>query len=682
VRTATDRLLKRFFHGLLLAAAILAAAPAAGKLVRIEIERREPLADGHAFGQIGPYEKLAGRLHFEVDPDDPANAAVVDLGLAPRNARRRVEFWSDFYLLRPQDPERGNRRLLVGINNRGNKLLLGAFNDRGGNDPTTPADTGNGFLMRRGYTLFWCGWNADVLPGDNRLCLGVPQARKEGAPLEGKVYAEICVDRKAFSAPLAWGNTNVYPSASLDSRTARLTMRPRRTADPVEIPPERWSFARWEDGRAIPDPTHLYVEEGLRPGWLYDLVYTATGSRVTGLGFCAVRDAVAFLRYGEADESGTPNPLAGGIDRAYVFGISQSGRFIHHFVHEGFNADAEGRLVFDAAMPHVAGAGKGFFNHRFAQTTRYGSPHEEHLFPCDFFPLTTVPQKDPVTGEEGDTLAAARARKQLPKIFFTQTSAEYWCRAASLLHTDTEGARDVPLDPNVRIYFIAGAQHIISDSPAKGIYQYPRNVLDHRPPLRALLVALDRWASEGEPPPPSRYPTLADGTLTTMERYRETFPRIPGVTLPEGPFAPLRLDFGPRWRSEGIADHVPPRVGPAYGTRIAAVDADGNDLGGIRLPAVAVPLATYTGWNLRAAEYGAEGMPARFFGACFPFARTDDERRQTGDPRRSILERYPARKDYVERVRAVNAALVREGFLLEEDAARIEASTLAEPHWN
>ena len=677
--TATDNT-KLLFAGFLFTATL--AAPAAAEVVRIEIERREPFAEGHAFGESGPYEKVTGRMFFEVDPDDPANAAVVDLDLAPRNAAGRVEFWNDFFLLRPQDPGRGNRRLLTGINNRGNKLLMGAFNDRGGNDPTTLADAGNGFLMREGYSVFWCGWNADVLPGGHRLCLGVPQAEKEGAPLVGEVYVEVCVDHETRSAPLAWGNTDVYPSISLDHRTARLTMRPRRTAEAVEIPHDQWAFARWENGEAVPDPTHLFVAEGLRPGWLYDLVYTAEGSRVTGLGFCAVRDAVAFLRYAEADGAGTANPLAGSIERAYVFGISQSGRFIHHFIHEGFNADAEGRLVFDAAMPHVAGAGKGFFNHRFAQTTRYGSPHEEHLFPCDFFPFTTVPQVDEVTGEEGDTLAVPRAQSHLPRIFFIQTSAEYWCRAASLLHTDTAGTRDVPLDPNVRIYYIAGAQHVVSGSPAPGIYQYPRNVLDHRPPLRALLVALDRWVSEGETPPPSRYPTFADGTLVTVEEYGEAFPAIPEVTLPEGPFAPLRLDFGPRWRSAGVADHVPPRTGPRYATRIAAADADGNDRGGIRLPAVAVPLATYTGWNLRAAEYDAEGMPGRFIGAYFPFARTEEERRQRSDPRPAIRERYPSREDYLARVRAVNAALVGEGYLLEEDAERIEAAAAEEPHWD
>ncbi len=651
------------------------------EVVRMVVERREPLAEGHAFGDTGPYEKITGRMYLAVEPDHPANAAVVDLAYAPRNDEGRVEFWTDFYLLQPRDPARGNRRLLVGINNRGNKLMLGAFNDRGGNDPTSRADAGNGFLMRLGYTLFWCGWNGDVLPGNHRLVMGLPTAEKEGRPLESLVYAEICVDRPAYSAPFAWGNTDVYPSSSLDNRNSRLTKRPTRADEPIEVPHDEWAFARWVDDRAVPDARHLHVAGGLKPGWLYDLVYPAAGSRVIGLGLCAVRDTVSFLRYAQQDQTETPNPLAGTIERAYVFGISQSGRFIHHFLHQGFNADASGRLVFDAAMPHVAGAGKGFFNHRFAQTTRYGSPHEEHWFPCDFFPFTTVPQTDPVTGETGDTLAVPREAGQLPKVFFTQTSAEYWCRAASLLHTDTEGTRDLPLDPQVRIYFIAGAQHVVSGSTARGIYKYPRNILDHRPALRALLVALDAWVSDDREPPPNRYPTIEDGTLVTVDDYRRDFPALDGVQLPEAPFAPPRLDFGPRW-AQGIADQVPPQAGPRYGTRVAAVDADGNDRGGIRLPDVAVPLATYTGWNLRDAAAGAEGMPARFYGAYFPLPRTAEQGRERSDPRPAILERYPTREDYLEQVDEAVKELQAERFLLEEDIQRIRGSAAKTDFWN
>jgi len=654
-----------------LAAWILWTASGRAEVVRLQIDRREPFAQGRAFGPSGPYEKLTGRLSLETSPENPANRRVVDLGLAPRNARGAVESQTDFFLLKPADPAKGNRRLFYEVNNRGNKLGLGALNDAGANNPTTAADAGNGFLMRQGYAILWCGWNGDVLGGGDRLLIGLPVARLPDRPITGPIYAEITTNQKAFSQPFAWGNSDPYPAVELDNRTATLSMRPTRSAPAQEIPRDQWAFARWEGGKAVPDAKHLYVKEGFRPGWLYDLVYVGRDPRVTGLGLAAVRDVVSFFRHARADSQGTPNPLAGAVERAYVFGISQSGRLIHHFLYQGFNADEQGRPVFDGALIHVAGGGKGLFNGRFVQTTRHGSHHEDNLFPADFFPFASTPQDDPVTGRRGDALQQARAAGPVPRIFFTQTSAEYWCRAASLLHTDVAGRRDLPLAPEVRLYFIAGAQHGVSSSPDRGIYQHPQNILDHRPALRALLVALDRWVTSGQEPPPSRYPRIADGTLVDLAAYRRAFPRLPGIALPESFYAPLRLDLGPRWETEGIADFVPPKVGPAYGTLVPAADRDGNDLGGVRLPDVAVPVATYTGWNLRAAASGAEGMLGRWTGSYFPFPRTARDRQQSGDPRPAVLERYPTQQDYLDRINQVARQLVREEHLLEEDAERI-----------
>lgn len=652
------------------------------EVVRVQIDQRQLFADGHAFGDTGPYERIQGRLHFEVDPQHAANDRIIDLHLAPRNDRGRVQFWSDFDLLLPAEPGRGNGRLLMGINNRGNKLMLGAFNNRGGNNPQSLADAGNGFLMRQGYALLWCGWNGDVLPGGNRLVMGLPIATQDGQTITGPMVAEIIVDNPVRSQPFYWGNSDVYPSVSLDNREATLTMRPNRSEPAVQVPREQWAFGRWEQDKLVADPQHLYLRDGFRPGWIYELLYTARDPRVTGLGFAAVRDAVSFFRYASEDSEGWTNPLADAIQYAYVFGISQSGRFIHHYIYEGFNADPQGRVVFDGAMPHVAGAGRGSFNHRFAQTTRYTSQFEENLYPTDVFPFTSVPQTDPETGEQGDMLRRARERGPVPKIFFTQTSAEYWSRSASLLHTDVAGTVDVPLDPDVRIYFISGAQHVVSGSTSPGIYQYPRNILDHRPVLRALLVALDRWVSQGQQPPPSAYPKIADGSLVDLSTYRSTFPAIPGVETPQVMNQPLRLDAGPRYWSEGIADHVPPIVGAPYRALVPAVDQDGNAVAGIRLPEIEVPLATYTGWNLRAAAHGGEGMLSRFIGAYFQLPITAQERIDAGDPRSSILERYPSAQDYLDQVSQAAQALRKRGLLLDEDVQAIQQRALAADYWN
>lgn len=647
------------------------------EVVRVEIRERSPFAGGHSFGSAGPYEKIAGRMYLAVDPGNPANARVCDLQLAPRNSRGRVECWTDFFLLKPIDARRGNRRILYDVNNRGNMLALWTFNDaERTNDPTELAHAGNGFLMRHGYAVLWCGWNGEVLDdGTQRLLTGLPVAVENGKVITGRTHLEISTTEPVFSRAFSWSPWGVFaafPAESLDHRRATLTMRPRRADPAQEVPHSDWAFGRWEDGRLVPDPTHLYVKDGLRPGWLYDLVYTAKEPRVTGLGLVALRDCVSFFRYAPDDGPDAANPLAGAVEAAYIFGISQSGRLIHHFLYEGFNADESRRPVFDAALMHVAGGGKGPFNHRFRMTTDYGTQHEGNLSGSEFFPFAPASQADPVTGERGDTLARAREAGHVPKMILTQTATEYWNRAASLLHTDVVGKSDIELPPEVRVYFVAGAQHLGVGPHTAGICQQPRNILDDRGPvLRAMLVALDAWATNGQEPPASRYPRLADGTLVDLQTWQAQFPRIPHVNLPTGYYEPLRLDFGPRFHTQGIADIVPPRTGPAYRTLVPAVDADGNETAGIRLPDVAVPLGTFTGWNLRAAPFGAEGMLAPLDGMYLPFAVTADERQQRGDPRRAVRERYPTRDAYLARMTAAALQLRTDHFLLDEDVTAI-----------
>jgi len=639
------------------------------EVVRMEVRERQPFADGHEFGQTGAYEKIVGRLHCEVDPEDVSQARIADIKLAPRNARGRVEFWTDFFLLKPLDPRRGNGRLLYDVNNRGNKLALWTFNEARGNNPATLADAGNGFLMRNGWSVLWCGWSGEVAPGENRLVVGLPIAQESGKPITGKVHVEICRDEPVESSPLYWTPWAIaipYPPVSLDTREARLTMRPKRSEPAVEIAAGQWAFARVEDGKRIADAGYLWMQGGIRPGWLYELVYTAREPRVAGLGLAAVRDCASFFRYE------TASPLAGVIQHAYVFGISQSGRFVNHFIYEDFNTDERQRMVFDGAISHVSGAGRGLFNQRFGMATLAATHHENVLVPSESFPFTTVSQTDPATRRTGDILAGARSRGQMPKIFFTQTSTEYWTRGASLLHTDVDGKRDVSLDPHARLYVVAGAQHLGGGSTDRGSYQNPCNPLNDRPHvLRALLVALDDWVSRGVPPPESRYPRISNGTLVSLDEFRALFPKIPGVQLPTGCYVPLRLDFGPRWEKDGIADIVPPKIGRPYRTLVPAVDRDGNELAGIRLPDMAVPLATYTGWNLRAAPHGAEGMLAPYQGSYLPFVRTHEDRLKTNDPRPGVLERYPSRMVYLFHVTEAVHRLRGVRLLLDEDAASL-----------
>ena len=649
-------------------------------LVKIEVSDRTPFAEGASYGRSGVYEILNGRLHFELDPKDPANARIVDLVLAPVNERGRVGFWSDFTLLKPVDPAKGNGTLLYDVHNRGNKLALWTFNEGvRTNTPVGPEHAGNGFLMREGYSVLWTGWSGEIQDdGTGRLLAGIPVAvNPDGSPVTGRNHVEITVDESVYSRDFfhsPWGISAAYPAVAEDNEGATLTRRENRQASAETIPNADWSFARWIDGEVKPDPASLYVKEGFRPGWVYDLVYTARDPRVAGLGLAGLRDTISFLRFEEAAEDGTKNPLFGSLERTVIFGVSQSGRFIHHFLYDGFNLDPDGRRVFDGALIHVAGAGKGLFNQRFGMATVYGNYREGNLSPTDFFPFTPGARTDPVTGETGDSIARLREKGGVPKMFFVQTSTEYWARAASLLHTDVEGKRDLELDPDMHLYLIAGTQHLggADDIMVKGTARYPLNPVKHRGPvLRALLSALEANLRDGTEPPASRYPRIDDGTLVDLETFRADFPKIPGVEAPAQVYAPLRLDAGPRWRDEGIADVVPPQAGEPYVTLVPAVDADGNEKAGIRLPSIAAPRGTATGWNLRDDAFGAGGVLAGLPGAWFPFAKTKAEREGAGDPRPSLEERYPTDAAYLEAYTKSLLELRAGGYLLDEDVARL-----------
>ena len=630
---------------LALALALVGAAPAHARVVAVHVTSREVVPPDPLHGQAGAYEILKGTIDLEVDPENPANALIVDLQLAPRNESGMVEFTTDFELHKPIDPSRGNRRLLYFVNNRGNKHG-GVFN----------FETETNWLYYRGFSYLWCGWNSDVIESDRKLNIHVPVATATGRPITGRTSSEIYsyADNLIYTLPLTWGGSLPQQPATLDSSAATLTMRQYPWTDPVEVPRDEWAFGRFEDGEVVPDPGFLTVTTGFKPGWLYGLVYTATQPRLAGLGLAAIRDVVAFFRYEEKDDLQVPNPLYGFVNHAYAWGHSQSGRLLYHFVYQDFDGDEKQRLVFDGMIANCPGAGKGLFNSRFAQPTRHGSHLEDNLFPIDTFPFTTVEQVDPVTGERGDALARARASGFLPRMMFVNSSTDYWTRAASLLHTDVTGTEDADIDPSVRIYLVSSRAHV--DSRIAFV-------------VRALLIALDQWVSSGVEPPPSRIPKIADRTLVDLDTWREAFPNIPGVSLPPSYYQPLRLDMGARWSSQGIADNVPPKTGPRYVALVPQVDSDGHDIAGIRLPEVEVPLVTFTGWSVRSPQFS--NTLRRNAGSVWPLPVTREERENTGDPRPSIEERYPTRADYLLRVVESLLELRDDRLLLDEDVVTL-----------
>jgi hypothetical protein len=641
------------------------------EVVRFEVVRREPLAGDMEFGEVGRYEKLIGRVHFAADPTAQANRQIVDVEFAPRNDAGKVEWSADFYMLKPVDVSRGNRALFYDVNNRGNQTAMRMFNDAGGNDPE---GAGNGFFMREGFVVLWSGWIGQVLPGGGRMTLQVPVATQDGREITGLVRAEMTPDAPAERLNIAqWANQGYYEPTERGRRAATLTWRLREADPRVAIPHEQWSIDVSRPDSATLPLVELRLSGGFKPGYIYELIYEAKNPIVQGLGLAGMRDLVSFLKYSAAEQ----NPLRASdgkpaIARAYAFGTSQSGRCVRQFLYDGFNADEAGRQVFDGLMPHVAGAGMGFFNHRFASPTRHNAQHDNHQYPADVFPFAYADTTDPATGRVDSLMRRARETKTVPKVMQTQSEAEYWHRAASLVHTDPLGKKDVSLTDAVRLYVFGGTQHGPgSDPPRGGNGQLLTNPADYRPFLRALLVALDAWVRDGTPPPASAYPTFADKTLVAWDQASAGFPALPGVRYPEVIQQPSHWDYGPSFLAQRIMTVQPPKRGVDYIVRVARCDADGNATGVLRLPRVAVPLGTYTGWALRKRELGAENELVSLAGSYIPFARNASEREASGDLRRAVLERYKNFDDYRSRYAAAVSELQQERLLLDDDARQL-----------
>jgi hypothetical protein len=611
--------------------------PAAAEVTNVTIAARATVAGGQAFGSVGAYEKLVGTIEFALDPAHARNARVVDLGRARKAPDGRVHFTADLYVLRPADASRGNGVLLFEVANRGNKGLLARFNvgAAASADPMAAADFGDGFLMRQGYTLVWVGWEFDVPP--QALGIEAPLAEVGVTPIS----VDFIPDEAGPTASLA-AAAPMYAAARVDDPADTLTVRTRYWDPPTTIPRASWRFV--SDATSAPA---LTLDTGFEPGRIYTVRYGATGARVAGVGMAALRDAASAFRYRD------DVPVRGRA--AYIIGISQSGRFLRQFLNDGFNADEQGRRAFDAVWAHIAGAAQGSFNERFAM------PRSLHPFTATRLPFTDEPQQPGGAG-----LLSGYAPELRPKVFYTNTSVEYWGqgRAAAMTHVSADGANDITLPADVRLYLLAGTQHGEGAFPPRVTAGRHRdNPTPQRAVMRALLTGLHGWVSRNEPPPASRYPRLSDGTLTRIEQLR--FPALPDAGDP-------RTVTGPALVTSGT-----PRPLPFL---VPQVDADGNEVGGIRVPEQLVPLATTTGWNFRNPSRGNPADLYALLGSYLPLPRTKAEREARRDPRPSIEERYRDRDDYLRRVRGAAQDLVKERFLLEDDVPGVLERAAA--HWD
>jgi hypothetical protein len=668
-------------RGLLLLCLLFLIPPAdlRAKVIRVVVDRREDVLGGMEWGLAGAYEKLVGRIFFAFDPENPSNSRVVDLRWAPRNGDGMVEAWAEFFVLQPKDPTKRLGVAWLEVSNRGGKASLRYFNGATGRgwDPTTEEDFGDGFLLEAGLTVIWLGWQWDVPEREGLLRLHVPVARLPGGSIQGLVRADWTVDEDVEVLALGHREHRAYQPVSGENGGDVLTVREGRLAPRQVIDRAEWRFVGPEEGVAAGQLTGVTLDGGFRAGHIYELVYLAQDPRVVGLGLAAIRDVISYAKY----ELESVFPVSQGV----AFGVSQTGRFLRHFLYQGFNTDEGGRKAFDGMLIHTAGAGRGSFNHRFGQPSRDGHRYSAFFYPTDLFPFTSRTQLDPLTGVEDGLFARQRA-EHLPRVMYTNTGYEYWGRAASLIHTSVDGSQDVEPMENERIYHLAGGQHFVGAFPPPGgslmdqetLPAYRGNPLNFLPTLRALAFRLVEWVDEGTLPPASTFPCLAEGTLVPPSGL--AFPRLQGVDVPPVIHEAYRADYGPRWVSEGVVDRQPPELGPPFPSQVSQVDGLGNEMAGIRGVELRVPLATFAPWNLRKGFAGSPEELTDFLGTFIPLSRTEEERAARGDPRPSIEVLYGTRDAYLERVRAATRSMVREGFLLPGDAARVVEE--AEAHWD
>jgi len=685
VRRATPQLPRRKLVSLGVACTLAATgtmliAPSTdARVTTINITSTEsPTYGGYSFPGVGQYEKVVGTMTAEISPTDAHNLGIVDLALAPTLPDGNVQYSFSFYILKPINLAQGNHKIFYEAPNRGNKLS-GTFNETtGGNDPATTTNPGGAFLNPMGYTLAWSGWDqaAGVNSANSNATLTFPVAKNpDGTSITGPVYDYIENDNATTTVAAL-----TYTPSTLDQTQAQLTVKALLDDVPTVIPATGWAYTTVTSGVITNDGTAIQLLPAGTPfaqGSIYEFTYTGKDPTVNAIGFAAVRDFASFLRYAKADDAGTPNPMAGDVQRIYTYSVSQPTRMLNDFVHLGFNQDESNRRVFDGMVMWI-GAGDGInMNLRFSQPGRTERNRQHHLYREGVFPFANTMTTDAITGETDSRYASCTATNTCPVSMEIYSANEYWVKAASLMHTDPGGTVDLAPNPMAPIYFMASHQHGTGNGAIMGACQQYQNPIDSTPVHRALLVAMDEYLTSGTPLPPSVLPSFAAGTLVTPAQVVAAFPKIPGVTVTGLESTRYLFNYGPRI-AQGIMDINPPVITPPYENNplngmiypsfVPSVDSDGNDIPGFRMPEVAVPLATYTGWALRSAAFGLnDGCEGT--GQYIPFQQTAAARMAAGDPRPSVQERYGNFSVYYYTLESAIENMVSQRMMLPADSA-------------
>jgi Alpha/beta hydrolase domain len=673
------------------AASLLAilASGAQARVTRIVVEKQvSPAFDGASFGTAGQYETLAGRAFGELDPNDPKNAVIQDIKLAPRNTKGMVEYTATFQLVKPVDMTKSSLLMWHDVPNRAGRLTI------------VPAERATGDI---GLSSGWQGDNSGgTAPGPNNDYVVVPVARNaDGSAITGRVMARILNAAGRNSRPMVvHSNPLPYKPASLDTKDASLTTHASETIDGVigaaaEIAPGDWAFAKCDADHPFPgtpDPTQICVKNGFDPNLLYQVVFTAKDPLVLGMGFAAFRDIGSFFKYAAKDDAGMPNPVAGGVSWAITRGVSQSGNFVRGFLHFGFNQDEAGRQLYDGAWPIIAGR-RIALNYRFAVPDGVLKLYEAG----SEGPQWWGDAPDAVRGlPAAGILDRCNASHTCPKIIEHFGAAEVWGLKLTPEWVGTAADADLPLPGNVRRYYIPSTQHgggpggftttaaVPPACPSAGFGQgvLPANPVPHTQTVNAIRAHFRNWVMKGTEPPPSRYPTLKAGDLVDATAQAMGFPALPGLPVgaPSGLINPgLDYDYGADFNymdGSGIQTNVPPRIKHVIKLKVPRVDADGNEMGGVPVVLRDAPLGTYLGWNITAAGFH-KGHICNYAGGMIPFAKTKAERTAAEDPRPSLEERYGNHTGYVAAVQLAARKAVTEGFLLPADEKALVAAAEA-----
>jgi len=691
-------LLRASIASALAAGALTCAATVDARVVSVQMSAPTIAFGGYSWPGVGQYVKITGVAYAEVDPSDSRNAVIVDIGLAQLQAAPgqpgktpsgKVAYLLNFYILKPANLSavdhslNGYGKVMYEPPNRGGKTwtALGRVTG-GGNDPATiidPTVLANSFLMPRGYTLVWSGWeplgvSLATLGTTLTQAVALPVAKNpDGSTITGPAY-----EYSAGAISLS------YPPATLDKTKATLTHRVHMDDSAVPVPIANWNYNATATALTLAAP-------GFVTNDIYEFSYTAKDPSVAGLGFAAVRDWNSWLRYAAADDVGHTNPLANYITNIYTEISSQPGRFLNDFRHLGFNEDESGRKVFNGHMQWIsAGSGIGM-NYRFSQSGRTERNRQDHLYAENLFPFANVSTTDPFTGKTDSRYAKCEATGTCPLGVEIYSANEYWVKTASLLHTTPDGKTDLPESPYARDYFMSSMQHGTGSATSRGACQQFQNPLSSSPVQRALFLALDKWSTAGIAPPDSRVPRLFNGTMTLPANtgfptnIPDPFMETPNgkVTYTGLKSTRYRYVIGESFYTSGIPSIFPPVItppieintavpivsvnGPIYPSFAPTTDSDGNDIAGLRLADVTVPLATYTGWALRSGVWANDGCESS--GQFIPFATTAAARAASGDPRPSVAERYPTFDAYDSKVISAMNTMIQQRTLLCEDGA-------------